>query len=166
MSHKKVREIQSRNPNFYHPTWSLEHKNQGFVRQNFGHTKRAWIQEQYTSPSGDKMEPMRKGNSQMSGMLLNYFSSVQWRHITTNRKLKSPSIKPPSIKHQACHSHIFCVLWCCWRYFLRHMSSLAPHHAPQQTHILMESDNVSINSSDWPMSAGTGLVKRISTNTT
>ena len=45
MAHKKVMEIQSRNPSFSHPTRSLEHKNQGFVHQNFGHTRRAWIPE-------------------------------------------------------------------------------------------------------------------------
>ena len=46
MAHKKkIREIQSRNPSFSHLTRSLEHKNQGFVRQNFGYAKRAWIQE-------------------------------------------------------------------------------------------------------------------------
>ena len=40
---KNAQQIQSYHPNFSHPTRSLEHKNQGFVRQNFGHTKRAWI---------------------------------------------------------------------------------------------------------------------------
>ena len=42
---KNVTQIQSYHPNFYNPTRCLEHKNQGFVRQNFGHTKRAWIPE-------------------------------------------------------------------------------------------------------------------------
>ena len=28
----------------------MEHKNQGFVRQNFGHANRAWIQEYITIP--------------------------------------------------------------------------------------------------------------------
>ena len=54
MAHKKVREIQSRNPGFSHPTRSLEHKNQGFVRQNFGHTKRAWIPEYLVFRHGQK----------------------------------------------------------------------------------------------------------------
>ena len=43
MAHKKEWEIQSKHPNFSYTTRSLEHKNQGFVRQNFVHTKRAWI---------------------------------------------------------------------------------------------------------------------------
>ena len=39
---KNAPQIQSYHPNFSHPTTrSLEHKNQDFVRQNFGHIKRA-----------------------------------------------------------------------------------------------------------------------------
>ena len=45
MANKNVREIQSQNPKFTNPTRSMEHKNHGFVRQNFAHANQFGIQE-------------------------------------------------------------------------------------------------------------------------
>ena len=45
MANRNVLEIQNFQPNFYHPTRSMEHRKQGCTRQNFVHANHAWIQE-------------------------------------------------------------------------------------------------------------------------